>query len=204
VEKFVAEEVPGFQVWRAKCHKGHSYTVKRFSLTEFDPRRMLVNEMDGLIDCPEHQAITPLDAFLERLEIVLVLDNMDGKYLREVVEKKGKLPEQNASIVLRQVLQAVRYLHESKLRVHNDIDARNVLVLKSGEVRLGGFCYSTRNVGASQKFAGEESLVLSLSPWCCPAGLLVMISSPNAALDGDDAFRGLNDSSRRALCAHVA
>lgn len=154
MEKFVADEVQGLQVWRAKDAKGHSYTIKRFSLTEFDPRRMLVNEMDGLIDSLPHQAITPLNAFLDRLEVVLVLDNMDGRYLRDVIAVKGKVPEQNASIVLRQVLQAVRYLHESKLRVHNDIDARNILVLKSGEVRLGGFCYSTRNVGASQKFAG--------------------------------------------------
>jgi hypothetical protein len=34
----------------------------------------------GLIDCLPHQAITPLDAFLDRLEVVLVLDDMGGKY----------------------------------------------------------------------------------------------------------------------------
>ena len=103
LEKFVADEVHGLQVWRATDDAGHHYTIKRFSLTEFDPRRMLVNEMDGLIDSIPHQAITPLNAFLDRLEVVLVLDDMDGRYLRNVIEQKGKVPEQNASIVLRQV-----------------------------------------------------------------------------------------------------
>lgn len=40
------------------------------------------------------------------------------------------------------------------MRVHNDIDARNILVLPTGDVRLGGFCYSTKNLGMSQKFSG--------------------------------------------------
>ena len=34
-----------------------------------------------------------------------------------------------------QVLNALRYMHENKMRIHNDIDPRNILVLRSGEVR---------------------------------------------------------------------
>jgi serine/threonine protein kinase len=45
-------------------------------------------------------------------------------------------------------------LHDVRSRLHNDIDARNIMVLKSGEVRLGGFAYSVRHVGKKSKFSG--------------------------------------------------
>jgi serine/threonine protein kinase len=38
--------------------------------------------------------------------------------------------------------------------VHNDVEASNILVLRQGEIRLGGFCYSAKNVGKARKFAG--------------------------------------------------
>lgn len=48
MEKFVSTEVEGFQVYRAVDSKAqHSYTVKRFMITGYDPRCMLVNELDG-------------------------------------------------------------------------------------------------------------------------------------------------------------
>lgn len=44
----MSTEVEGFQVYRAVDSKAqHSYTVKRFMITGYDPRCMLVNELDG-------------------------------------------------------------------------------------------------------------------------------------------------------------
>jgi hypothetical protein len=71
-------------------------------------RNMLVSELNGLIACPDHMAIGLCDAFLDRLEVVLVLDDGGGFYLRDVLEIRGRLPEQNCSIVLRQVRNAAR------------------------------------------------------------------------------------------------
>lgn len=60
-----------------------------------------------------------------------------------------------------QVLHILVSLHVDKSRLHNDIDARNILVLKTGEVRLGGFGYSLKQVGKRSKFAGPY---LHMSP----------------------------------------
>jgi serine/threonine protein kinase len=148
----------GMRVLRAHIHgHSHKYTVKRYQVMQTNARRMLISELDGLMDCPSHLAVSPLDAFLEGLEVAIVFDDNGGRYLSEVVGTRSKFSEMNLSIVVRQVLNALRFLHETKLRIHNDIDPRNILVLRSGEVRLSGFGYSSKNTNAhskANKFAG--------------------------------------------------
>jgi len=134
-----------------------TYTLKRFPVMEADPRRQLIAELDGLLEMPAHLAVQPVDAFMDRLDCVLVLDNEGGNYLAQSVADKGAMPERLVSIVVRQVLMALVYIHNEKMRVHNDITSANLLVLRSGEVRIGGFAFSTKAFmgHTSCKFAGN-------------------------------------------------
>jgi serine/threonine protein kinase len=134
-----------------------TYTLKRFPVMEADPRRQLIAELDGLQEMPAHLAVQPVDAFVDKLECVLVLDNEGGNYLSESVANKGAMPERLVSIVVRQVLTALLYLQNEKMRVHNDICAANLLVLRSGEVKLGGFAFSSKAFmgRTSCRFAGN-------------------------------------------------
>ena len=120
-------------------------------------RRQLVSELDGLLEVPAHFAVQPVDCFLDKLEAVLVLDNEGGRYLSESVAQKGPMPERLVSIVVRQVLAVLIYLHSEKMRVHNNITAENILVLRSGEVRIGGFAFSSKAFMGhmSCRFAGD-------------------------------------------------
>jgi serine/threonine protein kinase len=148
------ECVEGLRVLRATDEAGHWYTIKRFRVTHCGARRMLVSELNGLIVCPEHVAVVLCDAVLDGLEAVVVLDDGGGFYLRDVLEVRGRLPEQNASIVLRQVLAGLRHLHEGRV-VHNDVDARNVLISPLGQARLCGFCYCALHTERpARRFAG--------------------------------------------------
>lgn len=124
---------------------------------EADARRQLIAELDGLLEMPAHLAVQPVDAFMDRLDCVLVLDNAGGNYLAHSVANKGAMPERLVSIVVRQVLKALVYIHNEKMRVHNDITSANLLVLRSGEVRIGGFSFSTKAFmgHTSCKFAGN-------------------------------------------------
>ena len=127
------ERVEGLRVLRATDESGHSYTLKRFGIMEGGLRTMLVSELNGLLSCPEHVAVALCDAFLDGLEAVVVLNDGGGFYLRDVLEVRGALSEQNASVVVRQVLAGLRHLHEQAI-VHNDVDARNVLISPQGQV----------------------------------------------------------------------
>lgn len=123
---------------------------------------MLIASLDGLHDLESsltsvpHMGVQVVDAFLNRLEVMLVLDDGGGRYLHEILNVKGNVPEQHVSIILRQVLHALDYLHSRKMRIHNDIHPSNLLVLRSGEVRLSGFWFSSKTqTSQSQRFAGR-------------------------------------------------
>jgi serine/threonine protein kinase len=143
------------QVLRATDAGGRSYTVQRYRIADGGPRGMLVAQLNGLIACPEHLAVALLDAFLDSdgLHAVVVLGDGGGSYLRDVLEARGRLPEQNAAIVLRQALAALGHLHGQGL-VHNDVDARNLLVSPQGQVRLCGFWRCAAAPAAAAAAAG--------------------------------------------------
>jgi serine/threonine protein kinase len=134
-----------------------TYTLKRFPVMEADPRRQLVAELDGLLEMPPHLVVQPVDAFMDKLDAVLVLDDEGGRYLSESVSKLGAMPERLVSIVVRQVLSALVYIHNEKMRVHNNITPANLLVLRTGELKIGGFSFSSKAFmgHTSCKFAGD-------------------------------------------------
>lgn len=159
----VLEDTQPVTVWKA-CRideegnrTNQIYTLKRFPVMEADPRRQLVAELDGLLEMPAHLGVRPIDAFIDKLEAILVLDNEGGRYLSETASRKGPMPERLVSIVVRQVLAALLFLHNEKMRVHNNITSANVLILRSGEVKIGGFSFSSKAfIGhTSCKFAGN-------------------------------------------------
>ena len=134
-----------------------TYTLKRFPVMESDARRQLIAELDGLLEMPPHLVVQPVDAFMDKLDALLVLEDEGGRYLSESVSKKGAMPERLVSIVVRQVLTALIYIHNEKTRVHNNITAANILVLRSGEIKLGGFSFSSKAFmgHTTCKFAGD-------------------------------------------------
>eukprot|EP00960_Hanusia_phi_P076660 768592-Hanusia_phi.AAC.2 len=156
-------ETRGFTSHKARSTNGaHTYTVHKFKITESEGRRMLIAALDGLHDLeaslasPTHMGVQVVDAFLNRLEVMLVLDDGGGRYLHEILTVKGCVPEQHVSIIVRQVLHALDYLHSRKMRIHNDIHPSNLLVLRTGEVRLSGFWFSSKTqTSQSQRFAGR-------------------------------------------------
>lgn len=150
----LSEEASGHEVWRATDKTGNRYTVKKYLIMDTACRVLFTSELDGLLDCEPGQGVELCDAFLDGVRLSIVIDDMQGINLREALQEKGPAPEMVTSIVVRQVLRTIAAMHDTKSRLHNDIDARNVLVCRTGEVRLGGFSYSHRHLGRQSKFAG--------------------------------------------------
>lgn len=149
-----ADDINGFEILRAIDARGGTYTIQRFSIMERACRDFLVACLDGLMDSLPENTVQLCDAFLVGAKVNMVLDDMGGVYLRDSLQETGACPEMVASIILRQVLTGIVYLHEHKSRLHMDIDARHILCMKNGESRLSGFCYSVKNIGKASKFSG--------------------------------------------------
>ena len=149
-----AQDINGFDVFRAVDNRGGSYTIQQFNVMHTECRNFLIATLDGLTDALPESTIKLCDAFLIGGTVCVVLDDMGGVYLRDAIRESGACPELVASIILRQVLKGIQYLHETANRLHLDIDARNIICLPNGECRLGGFCYSVKHIGKNNRFSG--------------------------------------------------
>ncbi|HEX6766950.1 MAG TPA: serine/threonine-protein kinase [Polyangiaceae bacterium] len=68
----------------------------------------------------------------------LVLENVEGWTLAEVLAKTGQLPQSAAVFVARALASALEHAHERGL-IHRDLRPQHVLVSRSGDVKLTDF-----------------------------------------------------------------
>lgn len=68
----------------------------------------------------------------------IVMEYVDGRTLRELLNEEGKLAPDEAARITMGVLSALEYSHDKGI-VHRDIKPANVMVTKGGSVKLGDF-----------------------------------------------------------------
>ncbi len=104
------------------------------------------------------------DIFEENGTAYYVMDYIDGPSLSDILKREGKMSEPKALHYIRQVADALRYVH-SKNRLHLDIKPGNIMVDESDNAILIDF-------GASKQYdeeAGENtSTLLGKTPGYAP------------------------------------
>jgi uncharacterized protein (TIGR02145 family) len=70
--------------------------------------------------------------------VAIVMEYVEGETLKENIERKGKLKDDEISKFLIQMLDALEYVHEQNL-VHRDIKPSNFMITPSGKVKLMDF-----------------------------------------------------------------
>ncbi|KAJ3168132.1 hypothetical protein HDU87_001213 [Geranomyces variabilis] len=87
---------------------------------------------------------------LEMLELMdaedavfVVSELVTGGNLLEYIRAQGKLPEEVARKLFRQVASALRYLHEEIQVIHRDVKCENILLDANGDAKLADFGLST-------------------------------------------------------------
>jgi len=76
-----------------------------------------------------------------------VLEYCEGPDLSFYLKKHKKIPEKEAKLIIRQVISAIRYLHElSDKVIHYDLKPQNILFHK-GRVKITdfGLCKTTKD-----------------------------------------------------------
>ena len=138
---------------------------------------ILTNEFANLAGL-EHPNIVKVEGY-ERIgdSWCLFLEHIEGKNLKEYVQEKGPLPEQEALEYIQQIGSALNYLHNEEGKIyqriiHHDVKPANIMVRNdSNQAVLIDFgaarFYREEVLGVNQKFYTPG--YTPLEPWDIPA-----------------------------------
>lgn len=113
----------------AICRRtGHRFAVKTFKKDELSPsaNANMRREIDIHLSL-DHPHIVRLEQVYEcHDEVHLVMELLDGGDVFELLEERGQFTEEQVASIMRQILDAVAYLHERGI-THRDLKLENVL-----------------------------------------------------------------------------
>ncbi|CAO3596390.1 unnamed protein product [Absidia cylindrospora] len=125
---------------------GEQYAIKVIDKRVHEYRVMsrLVREI-RLMEALDHPNVVRLYETVETADsLYLIMEYVPGFNLDEHLQKRhGKLQEDEARLVFRQMVTAVDYCH-SRWVVHRDLKAPNVLLKTNGQVKLADFGLGNR------------------------------------------------------------
>ncbi|KAH3764166.1 protein serine/threonine kinase [Pelomyxa schiedti] len=115
--------------------------------------KTLKNEVEILKNLHHPNIISLIDIAETHDKIHLVTDLVTGGELFERIVQKGNYSEEDAIILVRKIVDAVKYLHDNNI-VHRDLKPENLLLKSEDDdldIRIADFGFS--------KIAGEDSLL---------------------------------------------
>ena len=127
-------------------------------------KQKFIEEASALFSMQHPNIVRVTDVFEENGTAYYVMDYIDGQSLQEIVKEKGVLNESLAVRYIKQVAEALRYIHNQN-RLHLDVKPGNIMVDKSEQAILIDF-------GASKQYDevdGENtSTLLGKTPGYAP------------------------------------
>ncbi len=82
--------------------------------------------------------VTVHDAGIDRGEIYIVLELIEGPSLRDLLQQRSRLPPEEAILLTLQILDALEHIHGQGI-VHRDLKPANILVTRDGRVKVVDF-----------------------------------------------------------------
>ncbi|XP_065906716.1 cyclin-dependent kinase-like 4 [Dysidea avara] len=153
-----------------KCRykeSGHIVAIKKFVETEDDPmiKRIAMREVRMLKQLKHGNLVNLLEVFKRKRKLHLVFEYCDHTVLNELEKHQKGLDEKFIKQILWQTLQGVKYCHENQC-IHRDVKPENILVCKSGVVKICDF-------GFARMLTGDEYTDYVATRWYRAPELLV-------------------------------
>ena len=97
------------------------------------------------------------------MKLFIVMEYCWGGSLKDIISKRGPLPELYIKIILWELLAGLQYLHETG-RIHWDIKPANILLTDKGEIKIADFGVSAE---LSRTLTNRDTLV-GTPNWMAP------------------------------------
>lgn len=133
-------------VYKAKCHTLDRLVAIKVLKSEYAEDEEFVKKF--MMECQSaaklnHPNIVGIYDFheieLDRKPVYfIVMEYIDGITLKELIEKKGFIPEEEAVDIALQILEALKEAHSHGV-IHRDIKPHNIMISKSGIVKVTDF-----------------------------------------------------------------
>lgn len=121
--------------------------------------KMLFREV-SIMKLLNHPNIVKLFEVIEtKKTLYLVMEYITNGEVREFIVKKGRIKENVARQMFRQIVSAVQYLH-SKNIVHRDLKAENLLLDNNLNVKIVDFGFSNMFVEGNDFVLGQFQCIL--------------------------------------------
>eukprot|EP00252_Welwitschia_mirabilis_P023431 TRINITY_DN6611_c0_g1_i1.p1 TRINITY_DN6611_c0_g1~~TRINITY_DN6611_c0_g1_i1.p1 ORF type:complete len:355 (-),score=65.55 TRINITY_DN6611_c0_g1_i1:84-1148(-) len=137
---------------------GQLFALKAIQMTlQETVRKQIVQELkiNQASQCP--YIVVCYHAFYNNGVISIVLEYMDGGSLADLLKKVKAVPEPYLSVICKQVLRGLIYLHHDRHIIHRDIKPSNLLVNHKGEIKISDFGVSavlSNSMGQRDTFVG--------------------------------------------------
>lgn len=106
--------------------------VLRKSHMDDDEKKMLFNEINNLKDLDHPNILKMYEFFEDEKRYYIVTDICKGGELFDEIVARGKFSEQDASMLIKQVLSCINYCHVNHI-VHRDLKPENILLEQNKE-----------------------------------------------------------------------
>ena len=106
--------------------------VLRKSHMDEGEKKMLFNEINNLKDLDHPNILKMYEFFEDDKRYYIVTDVCKGGELFDEIVARGKFTEQDASMLMKQVLGCINYCHSNKI-VHRDLKPENILLEQNKE-----------------------------------------------------------------------
>ena len=112
--------------------------LKKELISNENIKKRFLAEARSMFRMAHLNVIRVTDLIDEEDTVAFVMDYVDGETLKDFLDRKGRLTDEEIKEIFAQMLDAVGYVHEQKL-VHRDIKPSNFMLDKSGRVKLMDF-----------------------------------------------------------------
>jgi len=143
--KFIALSGQGGygKVWRAKVDLPEfrsaqgKVAIKRLPHVTPKEKKHNLNEMNFLTFCKHPNIVEYYSSVLLKNELLILMEYMEGGTLTEATAGHS-FNEPQIAFVAKELLQALRYLHENRL-AHRDLKSGNIMMTIKGQIKLIDF-----------------------------------------------------------------